>query len=134
MSSTAGFRNRVNRRTPVRRCTAGQKIFEIHGLHQLPYRGRHGGAWTLRSGPDPPDEPGHDCFRSGAEYARQSPAVDSKPCGLETGMQDAGDGLERAGNKCRSGLSGDTSVMTGTSDVEWSWNRLPSPGDSRRPS
>ena len=78
---------------------AGQRIFETtacincHTVTGTPAR------WTLRTGSDPPDEPGHDCFRSSAEYARKSPAVDSKPRCLETWVQDAGDGLGRSGNK-----------------------------------
>ena len=90
----------------------GTEDLRADGLHQLPHRRRYRRKWPLRPGPDSPDEPRHDCFRRGDEHTGKSAALDSGSQHLQTGMQNAGHGIERSGTRRRDPISGDPSLMS----------------------
>ncbi len=110
MSSTAGFRNKVSRRTVIDAVSEGRQIFETTACINC-----HTVSGTVangRFGPDLTHLMSRDTIASGAahEYARKSAAVDSKSGRHQTRVQDAGDGIERSGRGRGDRVPGDTSV------------------------
>src|SRR5258708_7141539 len=81
-------------------------------MHHLPRGGGHGGQWALRPRPDPPDEPRHNCYRSGTEHTCKSAPLDSRSRCHQTRIQNAGYGIERSGTELRDRVPGDSSLMS----------------------
>ena len=72
-----------------RECNRRQARFRNNGLHKLPRDWGHSRKWTLRPGPDAPDEPPDNRIGCGRKYKGEPSLVDSETRCHQTGFAHA---------------------------------------------